>query len=1171
MKRVLFFLILFMMFSVLHTKAQVLVNRSWVLYSGQPDGITLPDLDLFVGSKGLGSSLMLSPNELIVVGNTKSAGGTDILISKQNSSGQILWEQTFSGPSGGESYGLKVATDQNQHILVAGVVETNSGKTDIVLLKYTSSGTLVWSLVMDGGNDQFDVPTALMVDANNDVYLAGATLSLSTQLDWYVAKISNSGVLLWQSFYDYNGLHEFPVAMDVGVSGSIEVRGFSNSLGDVWDYVALSLSGATGVMVEEQRKTIPNLLLSEVVLLSADEAGNIYVGGTTNGLTSGDRDMLLVKLDNNLDIAWTKEIDVEGGADAGRCLVIDQEGSVVFAGNSKKLNGGTQITISKYSASGQLVLRQNYMAPVSYESAKVSGIEVNGEGDIFVTGSVQRNGAWDIVTLMYDSTGTLRMEKFFDSGGADFAEGIVSVSENAVIITGQSEVEEVVYTTIKYDFLKRTNEVVWVDGVPDHKAGELVVKFLPQYVDTGFVDDRSRRYGSIYDVLTEGAAGKISDQVDLRGALFAKAYPRLTTSHTQSLTRLGDTIPIPEFWSVFLVVVDAGQDIDDLITAFTDMPEYVVYAHPNHVYAYHTIPNDPLFQEGYQSSLFPSEEFPGGHINVEPAWDIETGQPYVKVGVFDSPILWSHEDFGDGTLEGSQIKDGFDFVNQTGIAGFTNPAYSHGTAVAGIIGALRDNGKGIAGIAGGGMDANGNFNDGVALHSMAIGVFAPDVVAAAQGIVEGAMDANAQPAGFAQNIQNYSWTGLSSDATLENAVEFAWRNQCILVASRGNGDWGSETLLFPACYTDEWILNVGGSGTWGEYNPPYNYGGGMDVIAPGVSNLVTTLINPNAPFGGDDPPLGEGNAYQQISGTSAAAPHVSGVAALMYSRHHVNQGQPNNLAPEDVEFILQRYATDIAGGFFNYPIGYDDWNGWGRVNAFEAVRRVEGPQWQVFHNSAPDNVQQTTAGNQQWLILTGVANLPSGIYYGDRVTITHTYLDVFSPATQIVDSWIRWSATDGVSAENPVSGVLWADFDFIIEGNVASVTVTTNVLHITSSASGQNLDIWYPAHPDAIRTSYSLHLFDPQATSGNDVSELGSFEIFPNPAGDNIRIYYVLTEGKANFFQLRDVTGRLLLSKTIDNEVNGELILDLSQLSEGVYLCQLHSDKGVVSRKVIKQ
>lgn len=55
---------------------------------------------------------------------------------------------------------------------------------------------------------------------------------------------------------------------------------------------------------------------------------------------------------------------------------------------------------------------------------------------------------------------------------------------------------------------------------------------------------------------------------------------------------------MPEFWSVFLVVLEVGQDIDEFITEFEEMTDFVVYAHPNHVYEYHTIPNDALFTAG---------------------------------------------------------------------------------------------------------------------------------------------------------------------------------------------------------------------------------------------------------------------------------------------------------------------------------------------------------------------------------------------------------------------------------------------------------------------------------------------------------------------------------------------------------------------------------------------
>src|SRR5690606_26139306 len=92
-------------------------------------------------------------------------------------------------------------------------------------------------------------------------------------------------------------------------------------------------------------------------------------------------------------------------------------------------------------------------------------------------------------------------------------------------------------------------------------------------------------------------------------------------------------------------------------------------------------------------------------INVEPAWEYETGKSYVKVGVFDSGILWPHEDFAlnDGSPSNTFV-EGWDFEPPAGpLVG--SPEFGdstgHGTRCAGIIGALRNNNKGIAGIAGG--------------------------------------------------------------------------------------------------------------------------------------------------------------------------------------------------------------------------------------------------------------------------------------------------------------------------------------------------------------------------------------------------------------------------------------------------------------------------------------
>lgn len=391
-------------------------------------------------------------------------------------------------------------------------------------------------------------------------------------------------------------------------------------------------------------------------------------------------------------------------------------------------------------------------------------------------------------------------------------------------------------------------------------------------------------------------------------------------------------------------------------------------------------------------------------------------------------------------------------------------------------------------------------------------------------------------------------------------------------------------MQFPATYNDDWILSVGGSGTNGEHYdgdngndwidgsgfgfPGASFGEDMDIIAPAVTENVMSLINPNFPWevvvDGVDlmypAPVGNDDSYQPFNGTSAAAPHVAGVAALMYSRHHVNQGQANNLAPEDVEFILQRYATDIVNDDQGFPIGYDDENGWGRLNAFEAVSRVDGPQWQVFHSGEPDNSSEVF-----------IEEVPLGIggLVWRKFKITHTYQDVFSATTQIVDSWGRFSSTAGgedLSAPLLQGNQYWADYNFVINGNVANVSAVTYRYELVNSTG-----VLEEFPSQSIKTAYSLHLFDPQATSVSDIEDLGFVSTYPNPTSERINLQYNLLDAIPYAVQILDVTGKVIVRESTGSERTNNLSLDISAISSGIYICQLLTDKGVVSKKIIKQ
>ncbi|MHA1979384.1 MAG: S8 family serine peptidase, partial [Candidatus Hodarchaeales archaeon] len=300
--------------------------------------------------------------------------------------------------------------------------------------------------------------------------------------------------------------------------------------------------------------------------------------------------------------------------------------------------------------------------------------------------------------------------------------------------------------------------------------------------------------------------------------------------------------------------------------------EEIRYIEPSQLYSFDFTPNDPDWSLQWGPQI----------IQADLAWDIQMGDPSsVLVAVIDTGIDYTHPD-----LNAQYVPLGYDWVNND-----NDPIddHYHGTHVAGIIAATTNNGIGVASV------ANVQIMAEKFLSNTGTGT-SEDAAAA----IIHAVDAGA-------DILSNSWGGGGPSNLLKDALVYAAENDVVVIAAAGND--GLPFSHYPAAYPE--VISV--SATDSNDNLAYfsNYGDSIEVSAPGFEIYSTFPVA-----------LG---SYASISGTSMAAPHVSGVAALILSEFP-------SWSAEQVRTHLWDTSDDLG------DLGWDEQYGYGRLNAYKAVQ-----------------------------------------------------------------------------------------------------------------------------------------------------------------------------------------------------------------------------------------
>jgi thermitase len=315
------------------------------------------------------------------------------------------------------------------------------------------------------------------------------------------------------------------------------------------------------------------------------------------------------------------------------------------------------------------------------------------------------------------------------------------------------------------------------------------------------------------------------------------------------------------------------EELPALMAQLSSDPS-VEWVEPNYqVWALETYPDDPTFPDQWWLS----------RIKAPAAWDYATGSSSITIAVVDSGVDYSHPEL-DGKIIG-----GWDFVNGDADASDDN---GHGTSVAGIAAAETNNAIGIAGVSWGALILPVKVLDWAGLGSY------EDLAA---GIIY-ATDAGAA-------VINLSLGGSAPSELLKQAIDYATSAGVLVIAASGNS--GTSGVLYPAKYSS--VIAVSATDSGNQVASFSNYGPEVDIAAPGQDIFSTNTDQ----------------GYATRSGTSMAAPMVSGAAAILL-------GLPGNNAPSLVRQQLLTTALDIP------PYGKDSYSGYGLLQIDKAVMLAMG-------------------------------------------------------------------------------------------------------------------------------------------------------------------------------------------------------------------------------------
>ena len=335
-----------------------------------------------------------------VIGET-NAGGADVIVSKFNASGDLVWHRQFGTPKYDEASAM--ALGGNGNIYVAGNTEgdlasPSLGESDVFVAELTPAGERIWTAQV--GTSADDHGYAIAVDSQGNVYLGGETVG-----NMYATNTACQDIFILKFAPDHS-------------------KTWGKQLGGLKD---VEISG-----------------------IAVNGDGNVFMCGTAEDLfapASGAPDSFIAKLDSAGNVVWGKQFGTEN-IDGGGSLVLDSPGNIYVSGSMNASEPQVKTTIAagyvaRFTPDGTQVWLKQWSAGLRKDTTG-GDIIIGSHGKLYVSGSTGGSifgtaaGLYDVYAIKLDTSGNDLWHTQFGSSGMDRG-GVGVDSSGSIYIAGTTD------------------------------------------------------------------------------------------------------------------------------------------------------------------------------------------------------------------------------------------------------------------------------------------------------------------------------------------------------------------------------------------------------------------------------------------------------------------------------------------------------------------------------------------------------------------------------------------------------------------------------------------------------------------------------------------------------------------------------------------------------------